>query len=573
MNNSHLFVPMSQQPLHPSQDMSSPMAMSRPLYPQNMAPTYPYYMQSFSTPSLASATPDHLTYDDSPNHHHHLISRPASAMDLSNGYLLQQHIHSAPHSQHTSPLMHHNIAPGSLSQHASPLLQHQQQLPHHQSYLDPDSHAYSVLSSSSPDLANSQLPNTAADNASANSEYMNALENDPYFIPVQGVLPPSKNIDGRYECQLCERSYTHAKHLKRHMMRHTGQKPYGCSWCSARFTRPDIRKRHVSKCKVRRKMEGMESIKIEEENPAKMISLKNKKLKENRQRKAAAAAAKKQTGEDPSSKSEASSSSDEAGSSPAPPSPKNACDSISSSKATTAVSQGAPPAGSVSYVSPVTNGSYISAANSAINTPVQDSLTLPPNTITPPPASTEFDPSVLKAYIKKEFETGEGFYSTPVLSSNELPLPPQHVAACQQPQQLPHHQTVYFRAMPTPSVMPSVPPTVSEYMTSGGDRSPVGYYIAVPPPGSAHVGHIPAPSSNGTNVVHAPNYGMGICYAPPHQHQHTPSQQVPPHPQMLTPQQYDLGLPPQRRAMAESSCMYGESPLETFVPPVYQEQQ
>lgn len=117
---------------------------------------------------------------------------------------------------------------------------------------------------------------------------------DPSFISVQGILPPTKNEAGRFECQLCDRSYTHAKHLKRHMMRHTGQKPYACSWCTARFTRPDIRKRHVSKCKVRRKMEGLDSIKIEEEDPAKAISLKNKKLKAKKAAKENAAAATEQ---------------------------------------------------------------------------------------------------------------------------------------------------------------------------------------------------------------------------------------------------------------------------------------
>lgn len=75
-------------------------------------------------------------------------------------------------------------------------------------------------------------------------------ENDPFFIPIQGIVPPSKNADGRYECNICNRTYTHAKHLKRHTMRHTGQKPYECSYCSAKFTRPDIRTRHALKCRL-----------------------------------------------------------------------------------------------------------------------------------------------------------------------------------------------------------------------------------------------------------------------------------------------------------------------------------
>lgn len=124
---------------------------------------------------------------------------------------------------------------------------------------------------------------------------MTESQSSQCFITVQGILPPSKNAQGRYECHLCERSYTHAKHLKRHMMRHTGQKPYECPWCPSRFTRPDIRKRHVAKCKVRRKVEGLDSIKIEQEDPAKMISLRNKKLRAKKAAAAAAAATEKST--------------------------------------------------------------------------------------------------------------------------------------------------------------------------------------------------------------------------------------------------------------------------------------
>lgn len=136
----------------------------------------------------------------------------------------------------------------------------------------------------------SPIPSSISPSESPSLTSNNKLAStDPFFISVQGILPPTKNEAGRFECQLCDRSYTHAKHLKRHMMRHTGQKPYACSWCTARFTRPDIRKRHVSKCKVRRKMEGCDCIKIEEEDPAKAISLKNKKLKAKKAAKEAAA--------------------------------------------------------------------------------------------------------------------------------------------------------------------------------------------------------------------------------------------------------------------------------------------
>jgi uncharacterized Zn-finger protein len=79
------------------------------------------------------------------------------------------------------------------------------------------------------------------------------------MIPVDGVLALHKNAQGKYQCQMCEKSYTHGKHLKRHMLRHTGQKPYGCEWCLSRFSRPDIRKRHVLNCKVKKEKQRLQA--------------------------------------------------------------------------------------------------------------------------------------------------------------------------------------------------------------------------------------------------------------------------------------------------------------------------
>ncbi|KAF2455099.1 fungal-specific transcription factor domain-containing protein [Lineolata rhizophorae] len=63
---------------------------------------------------------------------------------------------------------------------------------------------------------------------------------------------PTKNADGKYPCPHCNRTYLHAKHLKRHMLRHTGDRPYQCPLCSDTFSRSDILKRHFQKCSARR---------------------------------------------------------------------------------------------------------------------------------------------------------------------------------------------------------------------------------------------------------------------------------------------------------------------------------
>ncbi|MCJ1342718.1 hypothetical protein MMC31_000906 [Peltigera leucophlebia] len=63
---------------------------------------------------------------------------------------------------------------------------------------------------------------------------------------------PIKDENGKYPCSYCAKTYLHAKHLKRHMLRHTGIRPYSCGLCKDTFSRSDILKRHFSKCSVRR---------------------------------------------------------------------------------------------------------------------------------------------------------------------------------------------------------------------------------------------------------------------------------------------------------------------------------
>ncbi|KAL8785664.1 MAG: hypothetical protein Q9213_003223 [Squamulea squamosa] len=63
---------------------------------------------------------------------------------------------------------------------------------------------------------------------------------------------PVKDGEGKFPCDHCAKTYLHAKHLKRHMLRHTGQRPYSCGLCEDTFSRSDILKRHFQKCSVRR---------------------------------------------------------------------------------------------------------------------------------------------------------------------------------------------------------------------------------------------------------------------------------------------------------------------------------
>jgi hypothetical protein len=63
---------------------------------------------------------------------------------------------------------------------------------------------------------------------------------------------PQKDADGKFPCPHCTKTYLHAKHLKRHLLRHTGDRPYMCFLCHDTFSRSDILKRHFQKCSIRR---------------------------------------------------------------------------------------------------------------------------------------------------------------------------------------------------------------------------------------------------------------------------------------------------------------------------------
>ncbi|KAI9902660.1 hypothetical protein N3K66_002012 [Trichothecium roseum] len=68
----------------------------------------------------------------------------------------------------------------------------------------------------------------------------------------KSAVIPVKDADGKFPCPHCTKTYLHAKHLKRHLLRHTGDRPYMCVLCRDTFSRSDILKRHFQKCSIRR---------------------------------------------------------------------------------------------------------------------------------------------------------------------------------------------------------------------------------------------------------------------------------------------------------------------------------
>ncbi|KAK9477802.1 hypothetical protein V1514DRAFT_320759 [Lipomyces japonicus] len=68
-----------------------------------------------------------------------------------------------------------------------------------------------------------------------------------------GVMMGSKSGRGgaRFQCSECNASYSRISHLKRHEVKHTGEKSFPCEFCESRFYRADIARRHSKNCTAR----------------------------------------------------------------------------------------------------------------------------------------------------------------------------------------------------------------------------------------------------------------------------------------------------------------------------------
>ncbi len=56
-----------------------------------------------------------------------------------------------------------------------------------------------------------------------------------------------KDKKKQHQCNLCCKLFITAQHLKRHMRRHSGERPYKCTECGRQFTRNGDLTKHMRK--------------------------------------------------------------------------------------------------------------------------------------------------------------------------------------------------------------------------------------------------------------------------------------------------------------------------------------
>ncbi|MCJ1397331.1 hypothetical protein MMC11_000523 [Xylographa trunciseda] len=208
----------SQQPLIPPQNahFNDYAPQARPRYPISSAAAYPQNLLQFSNSSPYIPQPSQtLSYD-----HNHTSAG------------LQSNLHDL------RPMPSSSMAQSSI--------------------LSTNYDTSQPFASSSSGQEQDDVPRTHVVGSQGRRGILPSAAGRPVAVTKEGTssskssIVPIKDADGKFPCPHCNKTYLHAKHLKRHLLRHTGDRPYSCILCNDTFSRSDILKRHFQKCSIRR---------------------------------------------------------------------------------------------------------------------------------------------------------------------------------------------------------------------------------------------------------------------------------------------------------------------------------
>jgi uncharacterized Zn-finger protein len=65
------------------------------------------------------------------------------------------------------------------------------------------------------------------------------------YSPLKCSVISKSSPQKRFACSQCDMAFTGTSHLKRHMLTHTGVRPYSCSYCSKSYTQSNDLMKHL----------------------------------------------------------------------------------------------------------------------------------------------------------------------------------------------------------------------------------------------------------------------------------------------------------------------------------------